>query len=153
MPGGIESSKLTAQPLSSLAAELRALHRKTGRTLREMEKVALASDSSLSRYLGAKTLPPWQVVEAFCRQAGRDPAELRALWEHAKAARGPARQPARAPVPAAPVPAAPAPTVPAPAAPHGPELGRWVFIAAAAACLAALMTRWFAPPGGLHLQG
>ncbi len=76
------------QSIAELAAELRALREKSHRSLRELQHATFASDSSLSRYLSGRTVPPWQVVEALCRLGGRDPAELRATWERAREARG-----------------------------------------------------------------
>jgi aryl-alcohol dehydrogenase-like predicted oxidoreductase len=70
-----------------LAAELRCLQRWSGQSLRELERTTFASHSSLARYLSGQTVPPWAVVEALCRVGGRDPGELRALWEHARRAR------------------------------------------------------------------
>lgn len=64
-----------------LAEELQALRRKSGKSLRELELEVHVSDSSLSRYLSGRVVPPWQVVESLCRVAKHPVAELRFLWE------------------------------------------------------------------------
>ncbi|MFD0264991.1 RICIN domain-containing protein [Streptomyces sp. NPDC127106] len=66
-----------------LGNALRALQRRSGRTLRSLESEVLISDSSLSRYLRGSTVPPWTTVRDLCRALGADPAEYRALWEAA----------------------------------------------------------------------
>jgi transcriptional regulator with XRE-family HTH domain len=63
-----------------LAVELRRLRELSGRSLKDLETDTLASDSSLSRYLSGKTMPPWTVVAGLCRAAGREPEALRPLW-------------------------------------------------------------------------
>jgi transcriptional regulator with XRE-family HTH domain len=63
-----------------LADELQRLRELSGRSLKHLEAQTHASDSSLSRYLSGKTLPPWTVVEGLCRAAGRDAAYLRPIW-------------------------------------------------------------------------
>ncbi|MCO5968163.1 helix-turn-helix domain-containing protein [Actinoallomurus soli] len=65
-----------------LATELRALRTRTGKSLKELEQLIHASDSSISRYLSGRIVPPWQVIERLSRLAGDDPARLRPLWEH-----------------------------------------------------------------------
>ncbi|MFE6871567.1 helix-turn-helix domain-containing protein [Kitasatospora sp. NPDC057692] len=67
-----------------LAERLRALRSLTPKSLKELERVTLVSDSSWSRYLAGRGLPPWAAIEALCREAGEDPAELRPLWEAAR---------------------------------------------------------------------
>ncbi|HZM82559.1 MAG TPA: helix-turn-helix transcriptional regulator [Candidatus Limnocylindrales bacterium] len=88
--GKVDSGRTTStqQSIVELATELRALREKSHRSLRELQHATFASDSSLSRYLSGRTVPPWQVVEALCRLGDRDPAELRDLWERARQARG-----------------------------------------------------------------
>lgn len=81
-----------AQRLTNeLAAELRALRTRSGKSLRQLERPTFTSDSSLSRYLAGQSLPPWRVVEVLSEQGGGDPAELRPLWERASKARAQAR--------------------------------------------------------------
>ncbi|MFI6511368.1 helix-turn-helix domain-containing protein [Streptosporangium sp. NPDC050855] len=79
---------MTVSPAGTLLArhlqELRAL---TGKSLKELERVTAASDSSLSRYFSGAACPPWSVVEALSRAAGRDAEELREPWEAARRAR------------------------------------------------------------------
>lgn len=65
-----------------LAAELRILRTRTGKSLKELEELVHASDSSISRYLSGRIVPPWPVVARLSRLAGDDPARLRPLWEH-----------------------------------------------------------------------
>ncbi|MCF3182336.1 XRE family transcriptional regulator [Streptomyces polychromogenes] len=66
-----------------LGDALRELQRRSGRTLRSLESEVMASDSSLSRYLQGRTVPPWATVRDLCRALGADPTEYRALWEAA----------------------------------------------------------------------
>ncbi|WP_427922770.1 helix-turn-helix domain-containing protein [Streptomyces sp. cg40] len=65
-----------------LAARLRELRERTGLSLKELQGVVHASDSSLSRYLSGRIVPPWQVVRRLAEEAGADPAGLRPLWDH-----------------------------------------------------------------------
>lgn len=69
-----------------LAAELRAIREDTGKSLKQLQRTIHVSDSSLSRYLSGQTVPPWDVVEGLCRDAGRPEAVIRTLyvlWEQA----------------------------------------------------------------------
>lgn len=63
---------------------LRQLQIDTGKSLKELERVAAASDSSLSRYLKGTALPPWSVVDALCRAADREPTPVHRLWQDAR---------------------------------------------------------------------
>ncbi|MFC0526113.1 helix-turn-helix domain-containing protein [Phytohabitans kaempferiae] len=81
------AQKLTIE----LAAQLRDLRRRTGKSLRELERSTLSSDSSLSRYLAGRALPPWQVVAVLCEEGGGDSARLHDLWSRARQARATAR--------------------------------------------------------------
>jgi len=74
----------TESARDQLAQQLRELRVSTGRSLKELERVTAASDSSLSRYLKGTSLPPWSVVESLCRAAGREPAPMRELWQDAR---------------------------------------------------------------------
>ncbi|WP_329237085.1 helix-turn-helix domain-containing protein [Actinoallomurus sp. NBC_01490] len=65
-----------------LAAELQALRARTGKSLKELEQLVHASDSSISRYLSGRIVPPWSVIERLSRLAGDEPARLRPLWDH-----------------------------------------------------------------------
>ncbi|MCP2336052.1 helix-turn-helix domain-containing protein [Actinomadura rupiterrae] len=67
-----------------LATELRRLREVSGRSLKDLESDLHVSDSSLSRYLSGKTVPPWDVVSALCRVAGREPEQLQPLWTAAR---------------------------------------------------------------------
>jgi len=75
----------------ALAAELRRLRTRSGKTLRELEEITFSSDSALSRYLSGKAVPPWSVVQELCRVGGGNPDAVRTLWEHARRARSAAR--------------------------------------------------------------
>jgi hypothetical protein len=66
-----------------LAAQLRALQARSGKSLKQLEATVHASDSSLSRYLSGTTMPPWPVVESLCREGHEDAGKLRHLWERA----------------------------------------------------------------------
>jgi len=104
---------LARQLLEQLAFELRQLRKRAGKSLRALERSTYASDSALSRYLAGRNLPPWRVVAALCVEGGRDPEELRDLWERASKAHSQAkiadpvvtrpqaevRSPSRVPVP------------------------------------------------------
>lgn len=70
-----------------LAEAMRLLRRESGRSLKELEKLTATSDSSLSRYVNGTATPPWSVVDALCQAVGRDPDELRDVWEDARRAR------------------------------------------------------------------
>ncbi|WP_284573969.1 RICIN domain-containing protein [Streptomyces sp. 2P-4] len=70
-------------PARRLGEALRALQQQSGMTLRDLERRALVSDSSLSRYFRGSTVPPWTVVRDICRAMDTDPADFRALWEAA----------------------------------------------------------------------
>lgn len=76
-----------ADPRSELAQELRRVRIQSGRSLKELEPITASSDSSLSRYLSGASIPPWSVVDALYRTAGRDPADLAPLWEAAQRTR------------------------------------------------------------------
>jgi hypothetical protein len=73
----------TAEPVGELVRWLCQLKDESGRSLRELERATHASNSALSRYLSGQASPPWTVVVALCREAGRDPRPLRQLWEEA----------------------------------------------------------------------
>jgi transcriptional regulator with XRE-family HTH domain len=77
-------AQLTAPTVEGRLAEaLQAVRQKTGKSLRALELEIYVSDSSLSRYLSGRSVPPWQVVESLCRVAGHPPDDLRFLWEEA----------------------------------------------------------------------
>lgn len=77
-----------------MAAELRAARERTGHTLRELQAATFASDSALSRYLSGRSVPPWKVVAALCRELDSDPERLRPLWREARATRRRRTEPA-----------------------------------------------------------
>ncbi|MUN38683.1 tetratricopeptide repeat protein [Actinomadura litoris] len=72
-----------ADPRDELAARLRLLQEVSERGVRALARDAGLSSSSLSRYLGGQTVPPWPAVIALCRLVQRDPRPLRPLWERA----------------------------------------------------------------------
>lgn len=80
-------TRKTADPAGELVRRLCQLKDESGRSLRELERATHASNSALSRYLSGQASPPWAVVVALCREAGRDPRPLRPLWEEACEAR------------------------------------------------------------------
>jgi tetratricopeptide (TPR) repeat protein len=88
-------------PVGELADRLRQLRRRSGRSLKDLESLTHASDSSLSRYLSGRAVPPWPVVVALCQAVGRDPRRLRGLWRRAEAAGTRRVPPAGTPRPAA----------------------------------------------------
>ncbi|MQY05829.1 tetratricopeptide repeat protein [Actinomadura macrotermitis] len=70
-------------PQQELAARLRLLQELSGLGVRALARDTGLSSSSLSRYLGGQTVPPWSAVLALCRLVKRDPRPLRPLWERA----------------------------------------------------------------------
>ncbi|WP_405014679.1 ATP-binding protein [Kitasatospora sp. NBC_01539] len=72
-----------ADPHDELAARLRLLQDLSGLGVRALARDTGLSSSSLSRYLGGRTPPPWPAVVALCRFVKRDPRPLRPLWERA----------------------------------------------------------------------
>lgn len=75
------------EPAAELGAKLRELRKRTGKSLKELERDVHVSDSSLSRYLAGRAVPPWTVVEGLSLLAGQDSAPLRTLWDQANRAR------------------------------------------------------------------
>jgi transcriptional regulator with XRE-family HTH domain len=96
--------KITAR--DRFAERLRSLRERSGLSLKELESRIHTSDSSLSRYLAGKSLPPWPVVAALGELAECDPEELRPLWEAARSA--PAANPPETEAPEEPEPSTPA---------------------------------------------
>ena len=74
---------MVGDPQEELAARLRLLQELSKRGVRALARDAGLSSSSLSRYLGGQTVPPWPAVIALCRLVQRDPRPLRPLWERA----------------------------------------------------------------------
>ncbi|GAA2005652.1 tetratricopeptide repeat protein [Catenulispora subtropica] len=72
-----------ADPAEELAARLRAVQELSGLGVRALARDSGLSSSSLSRYLGGQTVPPWPAVVALCRLVKRDPRPLRPVWERA----------------------------------------------------------------------
>lgn len=70
-------------PARALGRALRELQRRSGCTLRSLEKSVRISDSSLSRYFRGTTVPPWATVRDLCKALDGDPADYRLLWEAA----------------------------------------------------------------------
>jgi transcriptional regulator with XRE-family HTH domain len=70
-------------PVVRLGTKLQELQRRTGKSLKELESVVHVSDSSLSRYLAGRAVPPWAVVEGLSLLVGQDPASLHPLWDQA----------------------------------------------------------------------
>ncbi|MFZ3493624.1 tetratricopeptide repeat protein [Streptomyces sp. 5.8] len=77
----MERRTAEADPQDELAARLRLLQELSGLGVRALARDAGLSSSSLSRYLGGQTVPPWPAVLALCRLVKRDPRPLRPLWE------------------------------------------------------------------------
>jgi transcriptional regulator with XRE-family HTH domain len=86
-----KQSDLAQKLTGELAARMRDLRKRSGKSLRELERPTHCSDSSLSRYLAGRALPPWQVVEALSDEGRGDSAALRELWTRAWQARAEAR--------------------------------------------------------------
>ncbi|GAA5004697.1 tetratricopeptide repeat protein [Streptomyces siamensis] len=79
----VEQRAAKADAPDELAARLRLLQELSGRGVRALARDTGLSSSSLSRYLGGQTVPPWPAVIALCRLVKRDPRPLRPLWERA----------------------------------------------------------------------
>ncbi|WP_308380071.1 helix-turn-helix domain-containing protein [Streptomyces sp. ISL-43] len=77
----MEQRSAKSDPQEELAARLRLLQELSGLGVRALARDAGLSSSSLSRYLGGQTVPPWPAVVALCRLVKRDPRPLRSLWE------------------------------------------------------------------------
>lgn len=90
--GTVDMERRTAQadPQDELAARLRGLQDLSGLGVRALARDAGLSSSSLSRYLGGQTVPPWAAVVALCKLVKRDPRPLRPLWERGSAGSLPA---------------------------------------------------------------
>ncbi len=90
------------EPVRVFTEELRSLHERIGLTLGALGKELSVSDSSLSRYLNARTRVPADVLVRLCELAGVSPAErdrLLAARETPPAVRVEAAPPADEPRP------------------------------------------------------
>ncbi|SDK31108.1 tetratricopeptide repeat protein [Streptomyces indicus] len=96
-------------PRDELAARLRALQEVSGQGVRALARELGLSSSSLSRYLGGQTVPPWPAVLALCKFVRRDPRPLRPLWEQASNPLPAPPRSSRQVTPPAPPPGAPRP--------------------------------------------
>ncbi|MBT0771643.1 helix-turn-helix domain-containing protein [Kineosporia sp. J2-2] len=63
----------TAAAHQRLARELCRLRAASSKSLKELEPELHVSDSSLSRYLSGRAVPPWTVVARLARLVGREP--------------------------------------------------------------------------------
>lgn len=73
-------------PLAELAAALRALRTQAGNPpYRSMAQKVNLSHTTLSRAATGKSLPTWDVIEAYVTACGGDPRDYRQLWEEASA--------------------------------------------------------------------
>lgn len=71
----------------ALGKALRAMHQRSNRTLRTVERDVAISDSTLSRYFRGRAVPSWPTVEKICASFGEDAAAVRPLWVAAIAER------------------------------------------------------------------
>ncbi|MDT6986314.1 peptidoglycan-binding protein [Streptomyces lusitanus] len=69
-----------------LVVSLRRLKDHSGLSMRQLAAKTGYSTSSWERYLGGRSLPPKEAVEAVAAVAGENPTRLLALWEVASAA-------------------------------------------------------------------
>ncbi|MGA5384724.1 peptidoglycan-binding protein [Streptomyces pseudogriseolus] len=69
-----------------LVVSLRRLKDHSGLSMRQLAAKTGYSTSSWERYLGGRSLPPKEAVEASAAVAGENPTRLLALWEVASAA-------------------------------------------------------------------
>ncbi|MFF1594111.1 helix-turn-helix domain-containing protein [Streptomyces sp. NPDC058286] len=72
-------------PGDELAPVLSALQRGSGQSLRAIADQARLSPGYLSRILAGERIPSWPAVTRIARTCGTSPAELRPLWEAARA--------------------------------------------------------------------
>ena len=80
-----------------LAVHLRELHHASGLTTSELARLVATSPSTLSRAFSGVIVPNWVTVNALADAAqshAPDRAELRRLWERARAERAARRTPA-----------------------------------------------------------
>ncbi|WP_406494512.1 peptidoglycan-binding protein [Streptomyces sp. NBC_01604] len=84
-----------------LVVQLRRLKDHSGLSLRQLAAKTGYSPKSWERYLGGRSLPPSEAVEAMARIGGDDPTRLLALHEVAAEAWGNAREGGGAPAPEA----------------------------------------------------
>ncbi|UGQ10434.1 peptidoglycan-binding protein [Yinghuangia sp. ASG 101] len=75
LPVGLDAS------VCRLVVHLRRLKDHGGLTMRQLAAKTGYSAKSWERYLGGRSLPPREAVEALARIGGEDPARLRALHE------------------------------------------------------------------------
>ncbi|MCX4882707.1 Scr1 family TA system antitoxin-like transcriptional regulator [Streptomyces sp. NBC_00847] len=75
-------------PVRQLVVRLRRLKDHSGLSLRQLAARTGYSPKSWERYLGARSLPPREAVEALARIGGEDPTRLLALQEVAAEAWG-----------------------------------------------------------------
>ncbi|MBT3166132.1 peptidoglycan-binding protein [Streptomyces sp. Vc74B-19] len=68
-----------------LVVSLRRLKDHSGLSMRQLAAKTGYGTSSWERYLGGRSLPPKEAVEAVAAVAGEDPTRLLALWEVASA--------------------------------------------------------------------
>ncbi|MFJ9179179.1 helix-turn-helix domain-containing protein [Streptomyces sp. NPDC102360] len=95
-PGGEQAVPDAApRPGGKLAAALSCLHRESGLTIKEAAEQVGSGLSApyVSRILSGERLPTWEVTEELAVVCGGDPAEVRALWEHAQGMTPPVRHP------------------------------------------------------------
>jgi transcriptional regulator with XRE-family HTH domain len=85
--GEVGAQRAPDDPREVLAGELRRLQVRAGKSLRELARSTMSSDSALSRYFSGRVVPPWSVVQALCGTGEGDLEELRTLWNRARSAR------------------------------------------------------------------
>ncbi|WP_195911405.1 helix-turn-helix domain-containing protein [Streptomyces kaniharaensis] len=66
---------------AKLASALSHLHRRSGRTFRELAAAAGVTPSFVSRVLNSERFPSWSVAGALAMAMGGSPAEIRPLWD------------------------------------------------------------------------
>ncbi|MFI6942515.1 tetratricopeptide repeat protein [Streptomyces sp. NPDC050418] len=111
---GTGPARAKGDPRDELAARLRALQEFSGHGVRALAREAGLSSSSLSRYLGGQTVPPWPAVLALCKVVRRDPRPLRPVWERSSSPLPAPPRSSRLVTPPLPAPAAGPKDVPPP---------------------------------------
>ncbi|MFG2845984.1 helix-turn-helix domain-containing protein [Kitasatospora sp. NPDC048296] len=78
------AESLSSVAAAKLASALSFLHRRSGRSSRELAAAAGVSASMVSRVFVGDRIPSWPVAYALVEASGGRPAEIRPLWDAAR---------------------------------------------------------------------
>ncbi|MFE9023399.1 peptidoglycan-binding protein [Streptomyces sp. NPDC007808] len=123
-----------------LVVRLRRLKDHSGLSLRQLAARTAYSPKSWERYLGGRSLPPREAVEALARVGGEDPTRLLALREVAAQAWGKRHTSGTAPDGPGPEPAATAPHIVSSGMNAAGSAGGWVRAALVAGTVALALS-------------